>query len=190
MSPHVDWNAPALRHMTTAPRIRHCERMLRTATSIRERETYRAELRRLRGESESQPCATITVPADMVDPVRDGAYLSLDAAIQTLARAKFPPGHKADPERYELLEATQALLDRTGRVATAPPVSIKVDLDEHRLTLLDALHRKLDDETRVLSGSDSHEREAITARLDRLAEFISTAEAQGAARPNAAEPAA
>jgi hypothetical protein len=187
---HGDWSAPALRHMTTAPRIRHCERMLRTATSVRERETYRAELRRLRGESESQPRATITVPAGMVDPLRDGVYLSLDAAIQSLARAKFPPGHKADPERYELLEATQALLDRAGRVPTVPPASVSVDLDEHRLILLDALHRKLDDETRVLNGSDSHERVAITERLDRLAEFIASAEAQGAARPSAAEPAA
>ncbi len=48
----IDWSAPALRHMTTKPRIRHCERMMRTATSVRERETYRAEIRRLRGESE------------------------------------------------------------------------------------------------------------------------------------------
>jgi hypothetical protein len=113
--------------MTTAPRIRHCERMLRTATSVRERETYRGELRRLRGESEAQPCAALTIPADMVDPLRDGVYLSLDAAIQNLARAKFPAGHKADPERYELLEATQALLDRAGRLPTIPPASISID---------------------------------------------------------------
>jgi hypothetical protein len=61
VSQRVDWSAPALRHMTTAPRIRHCERMLRTATSVPERETYRAELRCLRGESETQPCAALVI---------------------------------------------------------------------------------------------------------------------------------
>jgi hypothetical protein len=128
--------------MATAARIRHCERMMSTATSVPERETYRAELRRLRGESETQPCAALVIPPDMVEPLRDGVYLALDAAIEQLARAKFPAGHKADPDRYELLEATQALLDRTGRVPASPPVSISVDLDRHRLILLDALNPK------------------------------------------------
>lgn len=187
MSPRVDWSAPALKHMTTTPRIRHCQRMMRTATSVAEREGYRAELRRLHGENEAQPCA-MTVPPEMVDAVREGAYLALDTAIQILARAKFPPGHKPDPERYEQLETTQALLDLTGRYATIPPASIKVDLDEHRLTLLDALHRKLKADTQLGEAAsaarnrDEPAATTATASPDELAEFIATVEAQGGAR--------
>jgi hypothetical protein len=55
MRTRVDWDAPALRHLTTEPRIRHCERMMRTATSVAEREMHRAEIRRLRGQNAPPP---------------------------------------------------------------------------------------------------------------------------------------
>ncbi len=186
MRTRVDWNAPALRHMTTAPRIRHCERMMRTATSVAEREMHGAEIRRLRGQNEPQP--TITVPADMVDPLREGVYRAIDSAIHTLAQAKLSPGRKVDPERYEQLEGAQALRDRIGRTAAVPPLSVEVDLDEHCFALLDALHHALHAETRLLesphgdTGPDPQERAAITARRDELAELISTVEAQDDAR--------
>jgi hypothetical protein len=84
--------------------------------------------------------------------------------------------------------APAPLLDLTGRYATTPPASIKVDLDEHRLTLLDALHRKLEADTRLGEAAsaarnrDEPAATTATASPDELAEFIAAVEVQGGAR--------
>jgi hypothetical protein len=132
--------------------------------------------------------ARITVPVDMVEALRAGLYIELGAADEALARTWTPAGHDPEPDRYKRLDATRALLNLVGRQAAVLPVALQVDLDEHRLALLAGLHGKLEADGRLLghavTARDRDERVAIMARLDALGEFISSIEAQGAARPS------
>jgi hypothetical protein len=132
--------------------------------------------------------ASALAPVDMVEALRAGLYIEFGAANEALARTWTPAGHDREPDRYERLDATRALLSRVGRQAAVPPVAVHVDLDEHRLALLAGLHGKLEADGRLLghaaTARDRDERVAIVARLDALGEFISTVEARGAARPS------
>ncbi|MGH2854174.1 MAG: hypothetical protein ACRDLF_08285 [Solirubrobacteraceae bacterium] len=131
----------------------------------------------------------VTVPADLVDAVRTGLHSEENAALHALGLNRLVDGQPPEPGRYERLEGVRGLLAVIGRERRATPVAVRVDLDEHRLPLLAALHCKLEDDARGLSKPDAsryaQERTRVVARLDALGEYISNIEAIGGARDDA-----
>jgi hypothetical protein len=128
----------------------------------------------------------VTVPADVVDAVRAGLHMEENAALHALGLNRLVDGQPPESGRYQRLEGVRGLLAVIGRERPARPVAVRVDLDEHRLPLLAALHCKLEDDARRLGKPDAsrypQERTRVIARLDALAEYISNLEAIGGAR--------
>jgi hypothetical protein len=130
------------------------------------------------------------VPADMVEALRVGLYIEQSAATDALRLKPVPVGKRPAPDRYKRVEEARDLLDRIGHLPAITPVTVQVNLDTHRLPLLAALHGKLEADARALASGDARDSEArvgTIAKIDALGELISTIEARGGAREDAAD---
>jgi hypothetical protein len=130
----------------------------------------------------------ITVPAEMVEDLRDGVYAELRNVAEVVIQATQTAGHLDHPERYHQQRlracAACALLDLIGWTGGDPPVELQVDLAQHRVVLLAALCGARDDAGGALEDAatgrqtDPSKREASTQRAHKLQQLVSAVEAQ------------
>jgi hypothetical protein len=130
----------------------------------------------------------VTVPAQLVEAVRDGVYAELRTVALGVAEATETPGHSAYPMRYqehrERFNAACALLDAIGWASAPATADAQVDLTAHRTVLLAAVAGAREDAADALEDvttrreKDPHKRELITERSRALGELASRVEAQ------------
>lgn len=135
---------------------------------------------------------TITVPAQLVGVLRNGLHSEIGNAAESLAQVAGQADREQHPEWYrepiEYLDRTRALLDLIGWSATSPSDEVRVDLREHRETVLDGLDvamivgeadlkeaEKVDVERAARGEEPIHE--ATTQRVFALREFRAAVEA-------------
>jgi hypothetical protein len=85
----------------------------------------------------------LTVPAEMVIPLRSGLHSSLQLPVEGLADVADREGRECHPEWYAKhfahLDEVLALLDVVGWSAADQPAEVEIDLCEHRWALLKAI---------------------------------------------------
>ena len=105
--------------------------------------------------------AQVTVPAIIVDGLRDAAYAEIGSPGEALSTAAFSREREAHPEWFrgpaESLKEIFALLDAIGWAKSAPPVAVQIDLRENYCwALMRTLHVVAefadDDASEVVSG--------------------------------------
>jgi ribosome-binding protein aMBF1 (putative translation factor) len=135
----------------------------------------------------------LTVPAEMVGPLRGGLHSALGEAAQEIDNATLEASREVDPDLYADLLArfdrTRALLDKIGWTETIPAVPGRLDLTEHRAALVDTLDIALGtvdaevaearavDAERAQRGEPSQAEQTIQ-RQRSLHEFATTVTAQ------------
>jgi hypothetical protein len=130
------------------------------------------------------------VPANMVEALRIGLYIEQSAATDALRHNPVPAGQRPAPDRYKRVDEARDLLARIGHLPASTPVTVQVNLDTHRLPLLAALHGKLEADAQALASGDARNTETRIRRIaeiDALGELISTIEARGGTREDAAD---
>jgi hypothetical protein len=134
----------------------------------------------------------ITVPADLIDAVREGLYIAEFAATAELRRNANICRTRPRPDLYQFLLEARAFVTVIGRERPAAPTPVQVSLDEHRRSLLAALHHRLEADARALGQRDAsrypHGRNRVIGRLDALAGFISHIEASGSSDDDVRRP--
>jgi hypothetical protein len=130
----------------------------------------------------------VTVPAQLVEAVRDGVYAELRTVALGVAEATETPGHSAYPMRYqehrERFNAACALLDAIGWASAPATAGAHVDLKAHRTVLLAAVAGAREDAAGALEDvttgreKDPSKRQLITERARALGELAATVEAQ------------
>jgi len=130
----------------------------------------------------------VTVPAQLVEAVRDGVYAELRTVALGVAEATETPGHSAYPMRYqehrERFNAACSLLDAIGWASAPATADAHVDLKAHRTVLLAAVAGAREDAAGVLEDvttgreKDPSKRQLITERARALGELAATVEAQ------------
>jgi hypothetical protein len=105
--------------------------------------------------------AQVTVPAVVVDWLRDAAYAEIGSPGEALITAASSRKREAHPEWFrgpaESLKEIFALLDAIGWAKSAPPVAVQIDLRENYCwALMRTLHSVAefaeDDASEVVSG--------------------------------------
>ena len=105
--------------------------------------------------------AQVTVPAMVVDSLRDAAYAEVGSAAEALDTVAFANDREAHSEWFrgpaESLKEIFALLDAVGWAKSAPPVAVQIDLREsYCWALMRTLHAVAefadDDASEVVSG--------------------------------------
>ena len=78
--------------------------------------------------------AQVTVPAIIVDWLRDAAYAEIGSAAEALDTVAFANDREAHPEWFrgpaDNLREIYALLDAIGWAKSGPPVAVQIDLRE------------------------------------------------------------
>jgi Lon protease-like protein len=125
----------------------------------------------------------VTVPPDLVQPLRDGLYRDLGtclaqtcAAVQRHDRTRIRAVVK---ERFRRAEPIRDLLDEVGWVEPEEgPPPVEVDLREHRNALLRALRALLKRENAVAEDTEAPEaeRSAAAALVGPLTAFVQKVE--------------
>jgi hypothetical protein len=131
----------------------------------------------------------IIVPAELVEALRTGLYIEESAATEELRRNPLQAGEQPDPDRFERVENARELLECIGRERPDTPVAVRVSLRKHRWPLLAALCGKMEADARALGrpGTTRYPpvRNGALARLNALAEFMSTIQRSGGPRDDA-----
>ncbi|HZL49233.1 MAG TPA: hypothetical protein VFC30_09500 [Solirubrobacteraceae bacterium] len=118
----------------------------------------------------------VLVPAEMVDPVRDGLRSQIVVAAQQLATADEPWDAREHPERYQdplrYMDAVRALLEEIGRSRATSDLSddLQIDLRVHAWALIEALRDQIsvhEDMLRDISQEDER-RAAVTREMNAL----------------------
>lgn len=135
----------------------------------------------------------ITVPAQLVGPLRSGLHSEVGTAAETIAQVVDEADREQHPEWYreplEQLDRARALLDLIGWSTTDQAKEVLVDLREHHGALSEALRvamivgdADLEEAEAVdaerATRSDTPEREATTRRVLALREFVAFVEAR------------
>jgi|HubBroStandDraft_2_1064218.scaffolds.fasta_scaffold00999_3 hypothetical protein len=130
----------------------------------------------------------ITVPAGLVEALRDGVYAELRNVAEVVIQATQTGGHLDHPERYDQQRARAcaacALLDLIGWAGGERYAELQVDLARHRVVLVAAFRGARDDVADALEDvvtgrqTDTGKRKAITERASQLQEFVAALEAQ------------
>lgn len=123
----------------------------------------------------------ITVPAELVEALRAGLYVEQSAATDSLRCNPLRSGERPATNRYKRVDEARDLLARIGHLPSDTPVAVQVNLDEHRMPLLAALHGKLEADARDLGSGDARHPESrrrIIAAIEALGNMISNIEAR------------
>jgi hypothetical protein len=133
--------------------------------------------------------SNMTVPAQMVEHLRDGLHSGIGDAADDLAEVVSQSGREMHPEWYReplaRFDDVRGLLDLIGWRETDPPVEVQVDLARHHRALTDALAIALgtteDDLTETQKG-DVHgqaaTRTSATKRVLALRKLIFSIESR------------
>lgn len=105
----------------------------------------------------------VTVPAEIVNPLRNAARHLLSQTGQNIAAIASTPSREIEAERYhehlEHLKHTYALLDLIGWNTTPRPTALQIALREHKWSLISALEVML-----VIADGELHDLEAVETR--------------------------
>jgi len=121
--------------------------------------------------------AQVTVPAIIVDSLRDAAYAEIGAAAEALDTVAFANDREAHPEwfRGPAENLRDALLDAIGWAKSVPPDAVRIDLRENYCWAL----------MRALQGAakfaDDDASEAVSGEVGQQGlRLVHDAEAEGA----------
>jgi hypothetical protein len=130
----------------------------------------------------------ITVPAGLVEALRDGVYAELRNVAEVIIQATQTAGHLDHPERYDQQRARAsaacALLDLIGWAGGERYAELQIDLAHHRAVLVAAFRGACDDAADALEDAvtgrqtDTGRRTAIAERVRQLQQFVAALEAQ------------
>jgi hypothetical protein len=116
--------------------------------------------------------STVVLPAEVVDPLRDGLRSQIAILAQWITNAHEREGGREHPERYQdplrCQDAVRALLDEIGW--STPPNDLKVDLQTHAWALLEGLGDQLSVHADMLRDShlNDERRELLAREIDPL----------------------
>jgi hypothetical protein len=122
--------------------------------------------------------STVVLPAEVVDPLRDGLRSQIAILAQWITNAHEREGGREHPERYQdplrCQDAVRALLDEIGW--STPPNDLKVDLQTHAWALLEGLGDQLSVHADMLRDShlNDERREILTREMDPLSTLALT----------------
>jgi hypothetical protein len=144
--------------------------------------------------------AQVTVPAMIVDWLRDAAYAEIGSAAEAFDTVAFANDREAHPEWFrgpaESLKQIYALLDAIGWAKSVPPVAVPIDLREDycwalmrtRWALMRTLHATADfaaddDPGKAVCGDFERRRSALLydvedERVGVLWDFIADTQAR------------
>jgi hypothetical protein len=119
--------------------------------------------------------ALLTIPAGIVDWLRQAAYTEIGLTAETLDDAAFSTDREAHPEWFrepaETLRNIYALLDAIGWAKTTPPHGVQIEPSENSWTLIGIL-------TKALEIADQNASEAIPSDTEPDTTPASNAEAE------------
>lgn len=128
-----------------------------------------------------------TVPAGVVDSLRDALYAEITASSGSLNTAGTSGEREAHPDWFrgpkQSLDETFTLLDALGWARTVPPMAVEVDLHQCCWTLMRALSSALefaDEDVSEKARRDLEHRGLAAARecVGVLCDFMSVAQAR------------
>ena len=126
----------------------------------------------------------VTVPAGIVDGLRDGAFAAIGKAGEAINESAFAKGRGEHPGWFHAptndLEELFALLDVIGWPETGPPVSVQVFLWADGRALMKALRQALD--CAEADAGEAVRRAAKQSETARLAEHGAAIEHVGVLR--------
>jgi hypothetical protein len=117
--------------------------------------------------------ALVTIPASIVDWLRQAAYAEIGLTAETLDTAAFLTEREAHPEWFrgpvETLRDIYTLLDTIGWTKTTPPLGVQIDPSENIWTLMRIL-------ASALEFADEHASETAPSDIEPDTTSVSTAE--------------
>jgi hypothetical protein len=87
--------------------------------------------------------ATVTVPARLVNLLREALVVQFATAAGEIEDAGRTPSNGIDPADLEPFDAYRAALEVIGLLRTVPAMAVEIDLDAHRWALETALSARL-----------------------------------------------
>jgi len=115
--------------------------------------------------------STVVIPAEVIDPLRDGLRGQIATVAQQMTHADELKGGREHPERYQdplrYLDALRALLQEID--SSTPPSDLKADLETHAWALIQALQDQISVHGDMLRQLDlDDERRVILTREENL----------------------
>jgi hypothetical protein len=110
--------------------------------------------------------AFVTIPANIVDWLRQAAYTEIGLTAETLDTAAFSTDREAHPEWFrgpaETLHHIYTLLDTIGWAKTTPPHEPQIDANENSWTLIRILTKALEIADQDTSETDPNATQPAT----------------------------